>query len=181
LILHSSFSIFQFLDALSSKTVLTCFELDYLGNTASMAASFKGSLQPKLDHALNEFFAQQIGRETQDVGIIMPPAHFGGNAVMARRSTDAGNLVGGDAHADPGAANEDASFGSARSHVLGYLESEVGIIDAGVSFGTHIEDFVLQIAQEPYNSMLGIETPMVAANRYFHGYVTTCREILQNT
>src|SRR5437870_592731 len=95
-----------------------------------MPAALEVGLQPDADHALDEFFAEQIGRETEDVGIIVPAAHLGSDAVVARGSADAGDLVRRDAHADAGPADKDATVHTPLTDGLGHLESVIGIIDA---------------------------------------------------
>src|SRR5262249_52334995 len=141
------------------------------GHPSRMATAFERDLQPQLDHALDEFLAQQIGREAQDVGVVMATAHLGGDAVMARGGTNPGHLVGSNGHADPRATNEDATLDSALAYGPSHLKGIVGIVNAALSFGADVRNFMAQPAQQRSNSLLGLEASMVAANSNFHGDV----------
>ena len=45
-------------------------------DAAGVAAAFKGSRKPQLDHPVDQAFAQQVGRQTQNVRIVVAAAHF---------------------------------------------------------------------------------------------------------
>src|SRR5207247_11088287 len=107
-------------------------------------------------------------RQAQHVSVIVAPAHLRGDAVVAWRRPHALDLVGGDAHADTGAAYEDAALDVALTYAGGHLVSEVGIIDAFGSSGAGVDDVVVQLAQEGHQAPLGFKSTMVAADGNFH-------------
>ncbi len=76
------------------------FVVGDLADATRVAASFKRSRQPQFDHARCETISQQIGRQTQDVRVVVPSAHLGRQVVVAERGTNAPELVRDDAHAD---------------------------------------------------------------------------------
>ena len=63
-----------------------------------MASALEGGGQPEFDHPVDESFPQQVGREAQDIRIVVSTAHLGRQVIVTRRRTDAGELIGGDTH-----------------------------------------------------------------------------------
>src|SRR5438105_4802110 len=63
----------------------------YFFDTAGVPARFKFGLEPDPNHAIDQFAPQQIGRKTENIGVIVPAAHLGSNAVVTRGGPDAGN------------------------------------------------------------------------------------------
>src|SRR6516165_11938363 len=59
------------------------FQTVDLFNAPGMATTLELGLQPDLDPAIDEPVAEQVGRQTQYVRIVMPAAHFGGKVVVA--------------------------------------------------------------------------------------------------
>ena len=68
--------------------------------------------------------------ETENVGIVVRARHDSRVFIVTRSGTDAAHLVGAHAHPQPGAADEDASLGSAVSDSLRCFQGEVGIVAA---------------------------------------------------
>ena len=52
--------------------------------------------------------AQEVGGKAEDVGVVVRAGESGGEFIVGDGSADALDLVGGDAHADARAADEDA-------------------------------------------------------------------------
>src|SRR5687767_4552351 len=75
-------------------------EVDDLFEPPGVPAALELRLQPDAHHAVDQLVAQKVGRQTEDIAVIVPTAHFGGDAVVAWRRADADHLVGGDAHAN---------------------------------------------------------------------------------
>ena len=73
-------------------------------------AGLKTGFEPHLDDAPGEFLADQVGGKAKHVGIVVAARHLRGQFVVAQRRTDPANLVGGDAHADAAAAQQDAQL-----------------------------------------------------------------------
>jgi hypothetical protein len=55
------------------------------------------------------------GAEADDVGVVVGAGHAGFEGVVALGGADAVDLVGGDAHADAGAAHQHAALGAASA------------------------------------------------------------------
>src|SRR5260370_29188128 len=99
----------------------------------------------------------------------MSAAHFRGDTVVTGRGSNAVNFIGGDAHADAGAANQDTAIDALFSDGLGDLDGEIGIIHAFRSVGAEVQSLVAELFEEKHDSLLGLKSSMVAADGNFHG------------
>src|SRR5205807_1213186 len=96
-------------------------------HAACVATAVERGLQPDPHHLLHELLAQQVGRQAQDVGVVVTAAHLGGNGVVAGRGANAAHLVGGNAHADVRPANQDAALDRAVADGLADEKGEVRV------------------------------------------------------
>src|SRR5260370_33101124 len=85
---------------ISARIVLKL--LDFL-DAPRVPAALEVGRQPDAHHAVDQLLAEQVGRQTQDVGVVVPPAHLGGDAVVTRGGADVSHPVGGDGHSHGGA------------------------------------------------------------------------------
>src|SRR5206468_180002 len=99
---------------------------------------------------------------------VMAAAHLRGDAIVSGGRAHAVDLVGGDAHADAGAADQDAAIDSPLAHCLGHLKGVIRVIDALTGRSTDIENFVTEILYEGHEPALDLEAAMIAADGYFH-------------
>src|SRR5947209_3359156 len=113
-----------------------------------MASALEVGFQPDADHAVDQLFAEKVGGKAKDVGIVVAPAHFGSDAVVARRRAHALYFIGGDTHADAGAADQDAAVGFAGAHAIGDVVGEIGIVDAFGATRSYVNDFMAKRLQE---------------------------------
>src|SRR5512137_1077015 len=70
------------------------------------------------------------GPEAEHVGVVVGPGHARLVLGAAQGGPHAGELVGGDADADPGAADQQAEAGPAGAHRLADQDREVRVVDA---------------------------------------------------
>src|SRR5438552_8023071 len=133
-----------------------------------MPAAFELGLQPDLDHAVEQFAAQQIRGQAQDVGVVVAAAHLRRDAVVARGGAHAGHLIGGDAHADAGAVDEDAAVHASFAHGLADGEGVVGVIDAVAALRSQVEDLMSQALQQGDDAAFDFEAAVVAADGDSH-------------
>src|SRR5438105_3069087 len=134
-----------------------------------MPAALELSFQPNLNHTVDQFPAQEIRRQAKDVGVVMAAAHLRSDAIVARSRANAGNLVGGDAHADTGAADQDATIDGTFADRLGDLKGIIGIIDALAAAGSHVDYVMAKALQERDNTPFYLKAPVVATDCDFHG------------
>src|SRR5579862_8516278 len=93
-----------------------------------MSAGVERSFEPDAHHAFDEILAEEVGGKAEDVGVIVPAAHFGSDGIVAGSGSDAVHFVGGNAHADAGATNENPAVHRAGADRLGGLKGDVGKI-----------------------------------------------------
>jgi len=99
-------------------------------NTSSVASAFEFGLEPDLDHAIDKSIAEQVGREAEDIRVVVPAAHFCRQVIVAIGCSDSMKLVGDNAHAHAGSTNENPSVGGPVGNGSGGGRGEVGVVDA---------------------------------------------------
>src|SRR5881409_822589 len=115
------------------------FEAGDFVDAPGVPPALEFGLQPNAHHAVDELFAEKVGGKTEDVGVVVPPAHLGRDAVVAGGGPNTGNLIRGYAHADTRAADEHAAIDAAFADRLSHLKGEVGVIDALAAGGPHVD------------------------------------------
>ncbi len=126
----------------------TRFNFCDLFDTACVSAPFECGVQPNFDHPIDEPVAQQIARQAENVGIVVQPAHLGGQLVVTRCSTHAGKLVGRYTHTGGGAADENAAIDFAVADSVGDDFCEVGIIDAIGVLRAEVDALVAEVFEQ---------------------------------
>ncbi len=120
------------------------FKFRDLRKTPGMSAPLELGSEPNIDHAVDQTLAKEIGREAQDVGVIVETAHFGGQIIVAGRRAHTGEFIGDNAHTDPGPTNKDSAIDIMLRNGSRDLRGEVGIVDVVRAIGPQIERFVSQ-------------------------------------
>src|SRR5262249_35069449 len=100
----------------------------------------------------------------------MAPAHLGSDGVVTRGGANTAHLVGGDAHAETGPADEDSTIRAMIADREADGERVVGIVDAFAPFGTKIENIVTELLEERNEASFHLESAMVASNGNLHGF-----------
>ena len=139
-----------------------------LGDAPGVAAAFERRVQPDFDHAVDQPFAQQVGGEAEDVGVVVAAAHFGRQIVVAGGRADAGELVGRDAHSQAGAADQDAAIDLAAADLAGHPGGDVGIIDGLAGVRAHVLHLVAQSLQQLDDPRADGKTAMIGADSDTH-------------
>ena len=107
--------------------------------------------------------AEQPPAQTQDVRVVVPPGEPRAVHVADHRGPHAGQLVGGDAHADAGAADQNAEIRPALGHRGGHLRGIPGIAGGLVpAAAVHIRK--PQLLQHLENGLLGLKARVIAAD-----------------
>src|SRR5262245_2887318 len=144
-------------------------ELHNLLDPAGMAAAVERRFQPDADHALDQLFAEEVGREAEDVGVVVTSAQLSRDAVVAGRGPGAPDLVRGDAHADARAANQDTPFHPTLADSLGHLEGKVRVVRAPRAVRSDVDYLMADLTQKRNDPLLDAEATMVTTNRNVHG------------
>ena len=111
---------------------------------------------------------RDAGAEREDVGVVVLAREAGGLEVHHRRGADAGDLVGGERHADAGAADQDAAIEFAGRDRAPDLGRVVGIVDRLVRVGAEVAVRRAQLVERVLDQFLQLEAGMVCANRDAH-------------
>ena len=85
-----------------------------------MTARFECGLYPCFDDSLLTTFAYEIFGQAEHIDVVMTPAHFGSEFVVAGCRANAGKLIGRDGHADSRRANQNASLDLATRNFTRY-------------------------------------------------------------
>ena len=94
-----------------------------------MRTSAKLNLFLGVRNLSEQFLPEHLGRQAEDVEIVVTPTHFGCHQVVAGGRADAMDLVGGDRHADAGAAEEDPAVDRSFTDAVGDVGGNIGIVD----------------------------------------------------
>lgn len=133
-----------------------------------MTSPGKGRGQPDLDKIGSHPFTCDSGAETEDIGIIMFPAHSRSIFVVAVGGTYFPIPVGGDRHTDPGTADKNASLATAivhqRDDTFGIVRIVYGI--TGKTAG--ICDIMVKVTQQLHDLFLEMIAAMISAKRNLH-------------
>ena len=143
-------------------------ELADLVDPSLVTATRKCRVEERLDDV--ERHGRGCGPRAQrkNVGVVVLAAqarHFGRDD---RRGADAGNLVGGDGHADARAADEDAALVLARGHGAGNGRGEIRIVDRVFRLGAEVAIGNPASIQEALDVFLETHPRMIRADRDPH-------------
>src|SRR5258708_10581595 len=81
----------------------------HLGDAPRVAPAFEFGGEERLDAILGDLGAEDAAAEHEDVGVVVLAREPGAGAVMDERGADRAMAVGGDRHADAGAADQHAT------------------------------------------------------------------------
>ena len=119
-------------------------------------AAFKLGVKPGPDHHRGVRRARNPLAEAKHVGGVMLSAHSGRENRFHVSSTNPGNFIGGDAHADAGAADENSSLAGAVDHGVAGLGGIVRVIHALGALRAEVDEF--DFRKVPDDDSLIIET-----------------------
>ena len=83
--------------------------------------------------------AHQAAAQHEHVGVVVLAAHPRGVEIPAEGGADARHLVGGDAHADPGAADQEAALDLVIGHGFAHQGRVVGVVHRLRGVGAEVE------------------------------------------
>src|SRR5258708_33637846 len=114
----------------------------HLGDAPRVAPAFEFGGEERLDAILGDFGAEDAAAEHEDVGVVVLAREPGAGAVMDERGADRAMAVGGDRHADAGAAAHHASRRPPLADGAGERRREVRIVDGIAAHRAGIEHLV---------------------------------------
>jgi hypothetical protein len=113
-----------------------------------MPTTIERSLKPDSDNPVDHFVAHKFGRQANDVGIEMPSARIRRKLVLAYRSSNAGELIGHDAHAHPRPTYQHSTVGLAPLHSHGYARRNFGVLSGLMVRNLNLLDDVVQLLEQ---------------------------------
>ena len=142
----------------------------HLVHAAFVAAAFEGGGDERVQNLLAAGGGVLLAGEADDIDVVVLAAEGGAGGIANEGGADAGDLVGGNAHAHAAAANEQAEFGAAIGHGFRHGQGEVGIVIGGVVGGrAEILDGQSLLLQVFYESLLQFEAAVIRADGESHG------------
>jgi hypothetical protein len=147
---------------------LLVFDFFYFIDSDNVPATFEISAKKVLNDSLN-FNIRLLRCQTADLSIVMAAGAVGGKDIMALGGADAPHFIGGDTHADAGAAYQDAPIILSPDNSLGDEQGNIRIIDGILRIATEIVIGVSGFGDYVNNGTFQITTLMVIANSNTHG------------
>jgi hypothetical protein len=111
-----------------------------------------------------------LGGKAANLGVVMEAGAHGGKSVVALGRPYSPHLIGGDAHADAGAAYQDTTVELAPDDGPGDFDSDVGIIDGIVIIAAEVLILVSFFREQLHDRFFQDAAAMVAADGYTHGF-----------
>jgi len=105
------------------------FEVGDFLDSPNVSSAIEWSGNPNFNETVDHFFAEHVAGKAQNVQIVMPSAHFGGQFVGYGSGPDPGKLVGHDTHSQTGSANQDSQVRFPGADFPGHLACDVRVID----------------------------------------------------
>src|SRR5215218_1943331 len=142
---------------------VTRVDLLDLVDVAGRGAAFELRGQPVVEDLLGRLGGDHPGPHGQDLGVAGLAGPFGRVGVVGGDGPDPGDLVGGDGHAQAGAADQQGAVVLAPGHGLGDLGGDVGIVEP-VAVAV-VPDLVALLAQVGGQVLLQRGAGLVGADR----------------
>ena len=141
--------------------ILSIFDLSEFIYSAQVSSAIEGRFQKDTDDFGHLFFAQQVGRQTKDCGVIMSPGHIRAHFIMAQGGTHAANFISRYRHSYARAAEQDSPFGFSFSHRLDCRVGHIGIVAGFGGIGPEVRCLVSQFRQKGFHAFLSLKSPMI--------------------
>ena len=128
----------------------------------------EGGVQEGVDDLQSQSLAGDPCAQRQDVGVVVLAGGLGGEAVPAQGAADAGDLVGGNGHADAGAADEDAALALPGSDGLRHRFGVNGIVAGIVGISSDVLHSVSLFLKVSLKMLLEIVSAVITTDCNFH-------------
>jgi hypothetical protein len=120
-----------------------------LGDATAVATALEAGVAERPHAGLGDAGADDPGAQRDHVGVVVGARRGGGERLGAQRAAHARHLVGGDADADAGAADDEAQGRRPRRrHRATDRGAVVGIVDRLLAVGAEVGDLVAEPAQQ---------------------------------
>jgi hypothetical protein len=110
-----------------------------------------------------------LRRQTTNLSVVMKSGAVSGKDIVALGGPYPSHLIGGDAHADAGAAYQDTSIELAPDDSLSHLHGDIGIIYRILGIAPEVMNTVPRFGDDFNNKLLESTTPVVITDSNTHG------------
>ena len=124
--------------------------------------------EPDFDILSEHYLADEVAGNAEDIGIVVLTRDLRVELVVAKCGADASYLVGGDAHADACAANEDCAVNLVILNGLCGDECKVGVIDGIVRACAVVDALMAHLGDLCFDLFLGFKSSVIACYSNFH-------------
>jgi hypothetical protein len=134
-----------------------------------MPAAFEISAEKDLENGLKTRFGF-LGGQAADLSVIMQAGTLGGKGVVALGRPDALDFIGGDAHTDTGAADQDTPIELTPDDGFGHLHGDIRIVHGVFRIAAEVVPGKSLFIDYPDYILFKRAPPMVTTDSDTHGY-----------
>jgi hypothetical protein len=149
------------------SAALLVFDFFYFIDSGDVPAALEISGKKVLNNSLY-FNINLLRCQTADLSIIMAAGAVGGKDIVALSGADAPHFIGGDAHADAGAAYQYTPIIISLDNSLGNEQGNIRIINSILRIAAEVVIGVSGFGYNVNNGTFQITTLMVIANSNAH-------------
>jgi hypothetical protein len=133
-----------------------------------MAPAVEPGLQTDRQNLVGEAECDNAAAHREDVGVVVLPRETGSVEIVAERSADTGDLVGGDLFSLAAATEHDAAIGAAFGDCAADAQADRRIVDRRFAVGAMIVDEVTKTGERLLEMFFENESRVICANRDTH-------------
>ena len=143
-------------------------KLPHQSNPSKVPPASKLSFKPSINDIQSNTCPQDPSTQTEDVGVIVLPAHSCGKSFMAKGSTDLSIPVSSYRHTYTSPADEDTAYRPALYKFFANLISNIRVINRFFGMAPHIVNFMPSTDKKPFNFFFQYKTTVIAPQRNVH-------------
>ena len=133
-------------------------------HTTLMASALEAGIQEGIDNLLRLIGLRAVASEAKDIRVVVAARHLGGIFIPHQRGAGARHLVGGDAHADAGGADQKAQLVLALGHAARHGLGVVGVISGIQRVRAEVRDLQAVLGQVLLQQLLQLVATMIRAD-----------------
>ena len=133
-------------------------------DTALGASAFEAGRKPGVENLLRRGLIDEASAHRQDVGVVVGAREMRGERIVAGGGADARDLIGGDGHAQAGAAHQHAEIRLTGCNPFRDLFREIRVVDGLRADGPGIFHVVPPARQVVADFFLQCESGVVATD-----------------
>ena len=136
-----------------------------------VAAALKLGVEPFVDNHLGELGAHDASAKGEHVGIVVHAGELGAEGLGAHDGANALDLIGGQADADAGTADQDTQVDVTVGNGLTHLVAGDGVVKALGGVGAKVHDLAAALLQVLGDDVLELDGGVVVTATDFNGWL----------